>query len=92
MKIERISIKNYRTLQSVELTFPGYFSSISGRNNAGKTSVVSAVRSILIQDDRDFDPFEEDFSYSSVLTQWVESGSAIELEFIISLKFLDVVK
>ena len=85
MKIERISVKNYRTLESVDLTFPGYFSSISGRNNAGKTSVVSAIRSIFNQDDRDFDPFEEDFSYSSVLTQWVASGSSIELEFIVSV-------
>lgn len=35
MIIKKIVAKNYRTLEDVELKFSGYYTAISGKNNAG---------------------------------------------------------
>lgn len=49
MIIKKIVAKNYRTLENVELKFSGYYTAISGKNNAGKSNVIRAIRSILNQ-------------------------------------------
>lgn len=47
MIIKNIYAKNYRTLEEIELVFHGYYSAISGRNNAGKSNIIRAIRGIL---------------------------------------------
>lgn len=71
MKIEKIEIKNYKTLEDVNVNFDGYFSSISGQNNAGKTSIVKAITSIFKGGEENFSFFDDndDLSYSSSKTQ-----------------------
>lgn len=49
MIIKKIVAKNYRTLEDVELKFSGYYTAISGKNNAGKSNIIRAIRSILNQ-------------------------------------------
>ena len=49
MIIRSIKIKNYRTLENVEIAFNGYYTAISGKNNAGKSNVIKAIRGILNQ-------------------------------------------
>lgn len=49
MIIKKIIAKNYRTLENVELNFSGYYTAISGKNNAGKSNVIRAIRGILNQ-------------------------------------------
>ena len=60
MKICRLHITNYRTLENVELKFPGFYSALSGKNNSGKTNVVRVIRSFFEADDSVF--FEESTS------------------------------
>lgn len=83
MKIEAVEIRNFRTLENVKVQFDGYFSSISGKNNAGKTSIVRAIRSIFTENAREYSFFDEDesISYSRSKTQWVEDGEPIEFRF-----------
>ena len=49
MIIRRFEAHNYRTLENVELTFNGYYTAISGKNNAGKSNIIRAIRGILNQ-------------------------------------------
>lgn len=49
MRIKKLIAKNYRTLENVELVFNGYYTAISGKNNAGKSNVVRAIRLLLNQ-------------------------------------------
>lgn len=83
MKIEKIEIINFRTLENVTVKFDGYFSSISGKNNAGKTSIIKAMRSIFREEEHEYSYFEESnlISYQDSLTQWVEKGTAIEFKY-----------
>jgi len=71
MKIERIEIKNFKTLENVAIDFDGYFSAISGRNNAGKTTVIKAIKSIFKESKKEFSFFDDDddLTYSGSKTQ-----------------------
>lgn len=81
MKIEKIEIRNFKTLENVEISFDGYFSAISGKNNAGKTTVIKAIKSIFKGDSREVSFFEDndDLTYSSSKTQWVKADEDIKL-------------
>lgn len=57
MIIDRLTIRNYRTLENVDLAFPSIFSAICGANDSGKTNVVRAIRTIMREDRL---PFESD--------------------------------
>lgn|GEM_PF-1375511 len=44
MKITAFRIRNYRTLENVDLGFPSSYAAICGPNDSGKTNVVRAIR------------------------------------------------
>lgn len=49
MFIKKIIIKNYRTIENIEVSFDGYYTAISGKNNAGKSNIIRALQCILSQ-------------------------------------------
>ena len=59
MKIDSLRISNYRTLCDLSVEFVDYYTAISGANNAGKTSLLKAIR-MFFTDDDDFDSFAGD--------------------------------
>jgi predicted ATP-dependent endonuclease of OLD family len=83
MKIEKIKIENFRTLEDLTINFDGYFSSISGKNNAGKTSIIKAIGGLFIGQERDFPFFNEDenLSYTGSKTQWIKTESSIKFDY-----------
>jgi putative ATP-dependent endonuclease of the OLD family len=56
MKLTQINIINYRSIESLELTFPSYYSALCGKNNSGKTNVVKAIRPLFKEEN----PYFED--------------------------------
>lgn len=49
MIIKRLTAQNYRTLENVDIEFKGFYTAISGRNNAGKSNIIRAILGILGQ-------------------------------------------
>ena len=47
MIIKKLKVQNYRTLENVEVEFKGYYTAISGKNNAGKSNIIRVIRGIL---------------------------------------------
>jgi len=47
MKITSLKIRNYRTLESIDLDFPSSYAAICGANDSGKTNVVRAIRALM---------------------------------------------
>lgn len=47
MIIKKLNVQNYRTLENVEVEFKGYYTAISGKNNAGKSNIIRVIRGIL---------------------------------------------
>ena len=71
MKIERVDIKNYRLLRDFSIDFENDLSLIVGKNNTGKTSLLTALDRFLAGSDRNkfsFDDFNLELK-SEIKTQ-----------------------
>jgi putative ATP-dependent endonuclease of OLD family len=73
MKITKLKVKNYRTLEAVSLDFPSYYSAICGKNDSGKTNVVKVVRSLMKDEDPMFRFRDEEVSFKDDFTKWCDS-------------------
>ena len=49
MIIKWLIANNYRTLENIDVQFNGYYTAISGRNNAGKSNLIRVIRGLLSQ-------------------------------------------
>jgi putative ATP-dependent endonuclease of OLD family len=81
MRLYKLHIRNFRKIEDLTVDFPSGLSVIVGENNAGKTTIIDALRLILFSS-RDFDALrlnEDDFRRGSV-------GAPIE----ISCSFCDL--
>jgi predicted ATP-dependent endonuclease of OLD family len=88
LKIESLQIRNFRTLENINVSFDSYYSAISGKNNAGKTTLIKVLRSIFRGDTQKIFSFrdeEEEVDYREDKTQWVEGNPDIQLEYEISV-------
>lgn len=47
MKLESITVKNYRQFENIELTFDSAVTILAGANNSGKTSLITLVKNIF---------------------------------------------
>ncbi|MBL9180721.1 MAG: AAA family ATPase [Verrucomicrobiaceae bacterium] len=76
MRINRIKIQNYRTIEHLELEFPAYYAAISGKNNSGKSNVIKAIRSFFREVESS--PFSEDndIGIKTDLPNWLSTEDA----------------
>jgi len=79
MKITAFRIRNYRTLENVDLDFPSSYAAICGPNDSGKTNVVRAIRA-LMKEESPF-PFmffddDDDLSSKKDYPKWKKTPSA----------------
>ena len=70
MQIKNFEIRNYRTLESLDLEFPSFYTAICGRNDAGKTNVVRALRALMKQDDPYGYRAEQELSLKDDFPKW----------------------
>ncbi len=47
MFVKKLEVKNYRTLENIDIEFNGFYTAISGKNNAGKSNVLRAIKTIV---------------------------------------------
>jgi putative ATP-dependent endonuclease of the OLD family len=90
MKITSLKIRNYRTLEQVDLDFPASYSAICGPNDSGKTNVVRSIRA-LMKEESPFQVFafedEQELSLKEDYPRWKDTAPSerrIQLE--LSLK------
>lgn len=83
MRLNSIKINNYRTLENITIKFHGYYSSISGKNNAGKTTIINAIKNIFSDPAQLLYPFRKDdlIDYNDDVTQWNSNKSNIRFEY-----------
>ncbi len=81
MKVFKIEIENYRLLKSFSMDLEKELSLVIGKNNTGKTSILSALDKFLSQSDRNkfsFDDFNIEFKKE--LKSNIDSEDAFEEE------------
>lgn len=86
MKLRSITAKNYRTLEDIQLRFAENYCTISGKNNAGKSSVIRLL-SAFFRKGNEFPWVSEDyrFDFKEDKTQWVKPNSSIDITYHIEL-------
>lgn len=47
MKIEKVIISNYKTLENLDISINTFYTAICGKNNAGKSSLIQVIKNIL---------------------------------------------
>lgn len=47
MKLESITVENYRQFEKAELTFDEGITILAGANNSGKTSLINLIKKVL---------------------------------------------
>lgn len=87
MKLESVNIKNFKTLENIKIDFSGYYTAISGKNNAGKSNLINVLRQIFKDQlrERYFFSRDDDFRYQEAKTQWVDGNPDIELHYRVSI-------
>ena len=89
MRIKEISAKNYRTLQDIVLKFSSYYCTISGRNNAGKSSVIRLFGHLMAPNRRPWSLEEFSIAHQEDFTQWSASEEQISIKWTITLSLSD---
>lgn len=87
MKLESVHIKNFKTLEDISVDFRGYYTAISGKNNAGKTNLISVIRQIFKDQlrERFFFTRDEEIRYQEAKTQWVDGSPDIEFHYVVTI-------
>lgn len=88
MKIEKIQIKNYKSIVDCHFPFHNYYTAISGKNNAGKSNLIKAL--FLFFEEEDEIPFvgrvrSAELDFGNDYPQWKESGEAIEIDIFVKI-------
>jgi putative ATP-dependent endonuclease of the OLD family len=56
VKISALKIRNYRTLEHLDLDFLSSYAAICGANDSGKTNIIRAIRTFMREEDTPFFP------------------------------------
>jgi putative ATP-dependent endonuclease of the OLD family len=86
MRLLSLATKNFRTLEDIKLSFAKNYCTISGKNNAGKSSVIRLL-SLLFRLRGSPPWLEEDlqFSYKEDRTQWAKPNESIDVSYDLEL-------
>jgi len=79
MRLSSIKIRNYRTLESIDIKLPSAYAAICGANDSGKTNVIRAIRTFVRSETRG--PFfypsdDEAFSIKDDYPKWKDTDPA----------------
>lgn len=86
MRLTSIHTKKYRTLDGATLSFCKNYCTISGRNNAGKSSVIRLLSAVFrTEPSFPWAPSDSRFDYKEDKTQWVKDSGPIEVTYSLSL-------
>lgn len=73
-------MKNYRTLEDALILFGDHYCTISGKNNAGKSSIIRLLTALFRKEDRPWKN-QYDINFNEDKTQWVSDKELISIEY-----------
>lgn len=87
LKISKVHVKNFRTLEDVTVQFNGYYTAISGQNNAGKTTLLRAIRHTFRDNSREvyFYRRRDEVAYRDDITQWTKKTEDIVFDYVLAV-------
>lgn len=76
MRLCELKIRNFRTLESIDIPLPSAYAAICGANDSGKTNVIRAIRTLVRGEGPGpfvFPPDEEEVSIKDEFPKWKET-------------------
>jgi predicted ATP-dependent endonuclease of OLD family len=76
MRLCELRIRNYRTLESIDILLPSAYAATCGANDSGKTNVIRAIRTLVRGEGPGpfvFPPDEEKISIKDEFPKWKET-------------------
>ncbi|HXF48459.1 MAG TPA: AAA family ATPase [Verrucomicrobiae bacterium] len=73
MKINKLKIRNYRTLENLDLHFSTYYCAICGKNDCGKTNIVRVLRGFMKEEDPYSFRYQQELSVKEDFCRWIEA-------------------
>lgn len=75
MKLSSLSIRTYRTIDSIDLQFPVSYAALCGPNDSGKTNVIRAIRAMMKDEDENpYFPGDDDgISVKDDFPKWLDT-------------------
>ncbi len=76
MRLCELKIRNYRTLESIEILLPSTYAAICGANDSGKTNVIRAIRALVRGEGPGpfiFPPDDEELSIKDDYPKWKDT-------------------
>jgi len=90
MRLLNIKSKNFKTLQNLEIKFLSNYCTISGKNNAGKSSVIKALLNLFqSESSRPWQDENYSFDYKEDKTQWLKGQEPILISYEIEVSRQD---
>ena len=83
MKLGEVLVQNYRTVENVKVTFSGYYTAISGQNNAGKTTLMKVIRNVFRDNSREYFYIRrrDMITYEEDKTQWISGTPDVTFQY-----------
>jgi len=76
MKLCELKIRNYRTLENIDIPLPSSYVAICGANDSGKTNIIRAIRTLVRDEGRGplgFPPEDEELSIKDDFPKWKQT-------------------
>lgn len=80
MRLESITVENYRQFEKAELNFDSGITILAGANNSGKTSLVNLIRNVFVEEKFDYNM--SDIPAKNI-RDWVECAYPIFRDFFV---------
>lgn len=85
MKIIKLEISNFRTIEELSIEFPSFYTAISGRNNAGKSNVLRVLKSLFNPEPR-YSFHSDEITVSGHFPKWKNKNDKDLIKFLVTLE------
>ncbi|MDQ7815587.1 MAG: AAA family ATPase [Melioribacteraceae bacterium] len=82
MKIKKLEIINYRTIENIEISFESYYTAICGKNDSGKSNIIRTILNLL-----DFVRYSDRINYENDYPTWKISKSKEDIVISLTMQF-----
>lgn len=77
MRIQQLRIQNYRSVENLELSLPHFYTAICGKNDAGKSNIIRALRVLFKTEDSPYWPEDDaELSLKDDFTRWKDKDDS----------------
>jgi putative ATP-dependent endonuclease of OLD family len=87
MKISCLSIQNFRSIENLAISFPSFYTALSGKNNSGKSNVLRVLKLLFEQEPRfRYRIREEEINFSQNFPVWKAKNTTEPIKFSATLE------